>query len=96
MQCGLLGEKLGHSYSPQIHAELADYEYRLYEKAPDEVEAFIRQGDWHGLNVTIPYKKTVVPFCDELSETAALYPCWPFFPAELSVRHASSTPAACG
>ena len=70
MQCGLLGEKLGHSYSPQIHAELADYEYRLYEKAPDEVEAFIRQGDWHALNVTIPYKKTVVPFCDELSETA--------------------------
>ena len=70
MQCGLLGEKLGHSYSPQIHLELADYEYRLYEKAPDEVEAFIRQGDWHGLNVTIPYKKTVVPFCDELSETA--------------------------
>ena len=38
MKCGLLGEKLGHSYSPQIHAELADYEYRLYEKAPDAVE----------------------------------------------------------
>lgn len=71
MKCGLLGEKLGHSYSPQIHAELADYEYRLYEKAPDEVEDFIRNGDWHGLNVTIPYKKTVMPFCDELSETAA-------------------------
>lgn len=71
MQCGLLGEKLGHSYSPQIHAELADYEYRLYEKAPDEVEDFVRRGDWHGLNVTIPYKKTVIPFCDELSETAA-------------------------
>ena len=71
MKCGLLGEKLGHSYSPQIHAELADYEYRLYEKAPDEVEDFVRRGDWHGLNVTIPYKKTVIPFCDELSETAA-------------------------
>jgi len=71
MQCGLLGEKLGHSYSPQIHAELADYDYRLYEKAPDEVEDFVRRGDWHGLNVTIPYKKTVIPFCDELSETAA-------------------------
>ena len=70
MKCGLLGEKLGHSYSPQIHAELADYEYRLYEKAPDEVEDFVRRGDWHGLNVTIPYKKTVIPFCDELSETA--------------------------
>lgn len=71
MKCGLLGEKLGHSYSPQIHAELADYDYRLYERAPDEVEAFVRNGDWHGLNVTIPYKKTVMPFCDELSETAA-------------------------
>ena len=71
MKCGLLGEKLGHSYSPEIHAELADYEYRLYEKAPDEVETFVRGGDWHGLNVTIPYKKTVIPFCDELSETAA-------------------------
>lgn len=70
MKCGLLGEKLGHSYSPQIHAELADYEYRLYEKAPNEVEDFVRHGDWHGLNVTIPYKKTVIPFCDELSETA--------------------------
>ena len=71
MKCGLLGEKLGHSYSPQIHAELADYEYRLYEKAPDAVEDFVRNGDWHGLNVTIPYKKTVIPFCDALSETAA-------------------------
>ena len=70
MKCGLLGEKLGHSYSPQIHAELADYEYKLYEKAPDEVEDFVLRGDWHGLNVTIPYKKTVIPFCDELSETA--------------------------
>ena len=70
MKCGLLGEKLGHSYSPQIHAELDDYEYELHEKAPDEVEDFVRNGDWHGLNVTIPYKKTVIPFCDELSDTA--------------------------
>ena len=70
MKCGLLGEKLGHSYSPRIHAELADYEYVLYEKAADEVEAFVREGDWHGLNVTIPYKKTVIPFCDELTELA--------------------------
>ena len=70
-KCGLLGEKLGHSYSPQIHALLGDYEYLLYEKAPDEVEGFVRNGAWHGLNVTIPYKKTVIPFCDELSDTAA-------------------------
>ena len=72
MRCGLLGERLGHSYSPQIHAELADYEYLLYEKAPEEVEDFVLRGDWHGLNVTIPYKKTVLPFCDELSETARI------------------------
>ena len=72
MQCGLLGEKLGHSYSPQIHGLLADYEYTLFEKAPDEVEQFVRRGDWHGLNVTIPYKKTVIPCCDELSETAKI------------------------
>ncbi len=71
MRCGLLGEKLGHSYSPQIHGELADYEYRLYEKTPDELGTFLRSGDWHGLNVTIPYKKAVIPYCDALSETAA-------------------------
>lgn len=70
MKCGLLGEKLGHSYSPQIHAELAEYEYLLYEKRPEEVKDFVRNGDWHGLNVTIPYKKTVIPFCDELTELA--------------------------
>jgi len=69
---GLLGEKLSHSFSPQIHGELGDYEYRLYEKKPEEVEDFLRNGDFDGLNVTIPYKKTVIPFCAELSETARL------------------------
>ena len=71
LRCGLLGEKLGHSYSPAIHAMLSDYSYRLYEKSPEELDAFLRQGEWDGLNVTIPYKKTVLPYCDELSETAA-------------------------
>ncbi len=70
MKCGLLGEHLAHSWSPQIHAELADYEYSLYEKAPDEVENFVRHGNWQGLNVTIPYKKTVIPFCSSLSPLA--------------------------
>jgi shikimate dehydrogenase len=69
---GLLGEKLSHSFSPQIHAELADYEYILYEKKTEEIEEFLRNGDFDGLNVTIPYKKTVIPFCAELSETARL------------------------
>ncbi|MBR1456756.1 MAG: shikimate kinase, partial [Oscillospiraceae bacterium] len=69
-RCGLLGEKLGHSYSPAIHAMLDDYAYPLYERSPEELDAFLRGGDWDGLNVTIPYKKTVLPYCDELSETA--------------------------
>ncbi len=69
-QCGLLGEKLGHSYSPQIHGQLADYDYRLYEKSRDELEDFLLRGDWDGLNVTIPYKKTVLPWCDALSGRA--------------------------
>lgn len=67
---GLLGEKLGHSYSPLIHSCLGDYEYRLYEKAPGEVADFLLNGDFDGLNVTVPYKKTVIPFCTELSERA--------------------------
>lgn len=75
LRCGLLGGKLGHSYSPAIHAMLGDYAYRLYEKTPDEVEAFLTGGDFDGLNVTIPYKKTVMPFCAELSETARRVGC---------------------
>lgn len=71
LKCGLLGEKLGHSYSPQIHSMLADYEYELFEKSPEELEAFLKSGEFDGLNVTIPYKKAVMPYCAELSPTAA-------------------------
>lgn len=70
-KCGLLGEKLGHSYSPAIHALLADYDYALYERAPDELGDFLKGGDFDGLNVTIPYKKAVIPYCAELSDIAA-------------------------
>lgn len=71
MKCGLLGRKLGHSYSPQIHALLGDYNYQLFEKEPEEIEDFLKNGDFTGLNVTIPYKKEVIPFLDELSPAAA-------------------------
>lgn len=71
LKCGLLGEKLGHSYSPQIHSILADYEYKLFEKSPEELEDFLKSGEFDGLNVTIPYKKSVMPYCAELSPTAA-------------------------
>lgn len=67
---GLLGEKLTHSFSPQIHACLGDYPYRLFEIPPADVHAFLLKGDFDGINVTIPYKKTVIPYCDELSDRA--------------------------
>ena len=67
---GLLGERLSHSYSPLIHAELGGYEYRLFEKTPEELGHFLLGGDFEGLNVTIPYKKAVIPYCARLSEAA--------------------------
>lgn len=70
MKCGLLGRKLGHSYSPQIHAILGDYSYELFEKEPEEIEAFLKSGCFDGINVTVPYKKTVIPFLDGLSPVA--------------------------
>lgn len=70
MRCGLLGEKLGHSYSPRIHGYLADYSYDLFEKTQEELADFLINGDYTGLNVTIPYKKAVLPYCTELSDRA--------------------------
>lgn len=67
---GLLGEKLGHSFSPEIHSMLGNYKYRLFEVEKDELENFIKHGEWDGINVTIPYKKEVMPFLDEISENA--------------------------
>ena len=68
---GLLGEKLGHSYSPQLHAQLASYPYDLYEVAPERLDAFLRMTELAGMNVTIPYKKAVIPYCKALSPAAA-------------------------
>ncbi len=70
MKCGLLGRKLGHSYSPLIHSYLGNYSYVLYEKEPEELEDFLKHGDFTGINVTMPYKKDVIPFLDELSPAA--------------------------
>ena len=71
MKCGLLGRKLGHSFSPMIHAFLGEYSYDIFEREPEELENFLKNGDWTGINVTIPYKKDVIPFLDELSPIAA-------------------------
>ena len=69
MKTGLLGRKLSHSYSPQIHAYLGDYPYTLFEREPEDVEDFLKHGDFTAINVTIPYKKTVMPYC-RLTDTA--------------------------
>ena len=69
-RCGLLGRRLAHSYSPAIHARLGSYEYRLFQREPEELEAFLREGAWDGLNVTIPYKQAAAACCDRLSPLA--------------------------
>lgn len=70
MLCGLLGEKLGHSYSPFIHSQLGKYSYQLFEKQQSELAEFLTQGDFAGINVTIPYKKAIIPYCAELTPQA--------------------------
>ncbi|MGN0659189.1 MAG: shikimate kinase [Emergencia sp.] len=67
---GLIGGKLSHSYSPLIHSKFGDYTYELCETGEDGLEALIADEAYGGFNVTIPYKKTVMQFCNELSDTA--------------------------
>ena len=67
---GLLGKKLGHSYSPEIHKMLGGYDYGLFECMEDELDAFFAAREFQGINVTTPYKKAVIPYCDELSPEA--------------------------
>ena len=70
MKCGLLGRKLGHSYSPQIHALLGDYSYDLFEREPEDIGQFLLYGDFDAINVTIPYKKAVIPYLDRVDDIA--------------------------
>lgn len=67
---GLLGRKLGHSLSPQIHSHLCDYEYKLYPTEPENLDAFFSDTSLKGYNITIPYKIEAFNRCDERSETA--------------------------
>lgn len=70
MKCGLLGRKLGHSYSPQIHSLLGNYRYDLVEVEPELLKSALDNTEYTGFNVTIPYKKAVIPFCNTLSPVA--------------------------
>ena len=70
MLCGLLGRTLSYSFSPKIHGLLGDYPYVLFEKEPEELADFLQSGEFSGLNVTIPYKKAVIPYLHSLSPVA--------------------------
>ncbi len=70
MEYGLIGEKLGHSYSKEIHSEIAEYDYELKELKPNEVEEFFAKREFKAVNVTIPYKQTVIPLLDFVSDEA--------------------------
>ncbi len=67
---GCIGKKLTHSFSKEIHAKLADYEYELIELNEEEIEDFFNAKDFNAINVTIPYKQTVIPYLDSLSDVA--------------------------
>lgn len=70
MQYGCIGERLKHSFSAEIHAELADYKYEIREIEPEKLGEFLTCADFLGINVTIPYKEAVIPYLAEISEDA--------------------------
>ena len=70
MMYGLLGGRLKHSLSPQIHKYLCGYDYSLFEMPENEVEKFIKKKEFSAINVTIPYKKIVMPYLDRIDEFA--------------------------
>jgi hypothetical protein len=70
MEYGLIGEKLSHSHSPAIHRLLGDYSNELFPIPPEAVEGFLINVDFRGINVTIPYKRAVIPFCKTLDRYA--------------------------
>ena len=71
MEYGCIAKKLGHSFSAEIHSLIGGYDYRLREVAEDELDSFMKARDFIGINVTIPYKKDVIPYLSEMNDIAA-------------------------
>ncbi len=67
---GLLGARLSYSFSPEIHSKFADYKYELFEKKESEIDDFLKDKSLKAINITIPYKKTVMKYCDTISDIA--------------------------
>ena len=70
MEYGLIGAKLGHSFSKEIHAQIGKYDYELKEIVSTDLPAFLKQKDFKGINVTIPYKQTVIPYLSSIDDAA--------------------------
>ena len=67
---GLIGKKLAHSFSQAIHEKLGDVPYSLIPLLPDQLDGFLKRREFSGINITIPYKKDVIPYCDMLDGRA--------------------------
>lgn len=71
MEYGLIGSRLGHSYSKVIHEMICDYTYDLHPlPTEEEAHAFMQARDFKAINVTIPYKQLVIPYCDYVEPRA--------------------------
>ncbi len=70
MEYACIGERLGHSFSAEVHSALGDYEYELCELSRDELGDFLEKRDFRAINVTIPYKEAVIPYLTEIDEAA--------------------------
>lgn len=70
MEYGLIGEKLGHSFSKTIHEKLADYTYEITPLSKEEFKPFMEARAFKAINVTIPYKKEVIPYLDSMDDNA--------------------------
>ncbi len=70
MKYACIGEHLKHSFSKEIHAKLADYDYDIKEIPRDKLVGFMKNADFSGINVTIPYKELVIPYLDEIDADA--------------------------
>lgn len=70
MEYGLIAEKTGHSFSPEIHRSLGGYDYELRALLPREFDAFMKKRDFKGVNVTLPYKIDVIPYLDYVDPLA--------------------------
>ena len=70
MKYGLIGEKLGHSFSKEVHSMLSDYEYEIREIPKEGLDSFMKEADFKAINVTIPYKESVIPYLSYISDEA--------------------------